>query len=251
MTVTPGYAAPGEGELSVGHVFSSAWAVLTANFGKLFAIGLLVALPNLLAGLALPTDPTAPGAAPAMAGWFFIVWLLVMVLNLVSQAAVLVIAFQYLRGHPASIGEALGKGLERFFPILGLVILFTLGLSVGLILLVIPGIILAVVWSVSVPACVLEGTGPVASLRRSAALTKGHRWKIFGIYVLIWIASAIVIGLLGLVSRQFGWMADLLVSFLWTGFITAYFNSVLVMIYHDLRVAKEGIDVHQIAAVFD
>ena len=33
----------------------------------------------------------------------------------------------------------------------------------------------------------------------------------------------------------------------WTG----YFNCVIIMIYHDLRVAKEGVDTSQIASVFD
>ena len=97
----------------------------------------------------------------------------------------------------------------------------------------------------------LEGTGPVASLGRSVALTKGHRWKIFGIFLLIWIASIVIQSLLGLALRQVGWVADVLVTFLWTSAWMAYFNSVLVMIYHDLRVTKEGVDVHQIAAVFD
>ena len=51
-------------------------------------------------------------------------------------------------------------------------ILFGLGVWVGLLLFIIPGIMLMLRWSVAVPACVLEGTGPVASLGRSAALTQ-------------------------------------------------------------------------------
>jgi hypothetical protein len=36
-----------------------------------------------------------------------------------------------------------------------------------------------------------------------------------------------------------------------TAIYTAYFNIIVVMMYHDLRAAKEGIDTDQIAAVFD
>src|SRR5262245_25451031 len=254
MTVSPTYARPAEGELRVGHVFSSAWAIFTANFATFFAIGLVVALPNLLLLLAVPTEVTAFGTTPAPEafGWpVFVVWLLATIIYLMSQVAILYVAFQYLRGQPASLGAALQKGFARFFPLLGLVILFALGIWVGFILFVIPGIMLMVRWSVAVPACVVEGTGPVASLGRSAALTKGHRWKIFGIFLLIWIASIVVAALLGLIANQVGRMANLLVNFVWTACWAAYFNSVLVMVYHDLRVAKEGVDVDQIAAVFD
>ena len=253
MTVTPAYARPVEGDLRVGHIFSSAWTIFSANFPTFFVIGLVVALPNLLLFMTVPTEQTTFGPTPTGAiGWRLVVgWVLAMVLNLMSQAIILYIAFQYLRGQPAPVGDAVQKGLARFLPILGLVALFALGVWVGLLLLVIPGIMLMIRWSVSVPACVVEGTGPVASLGRSAALTKGHRWKIFGIFLLIWIVSVIVASLLGLIASQLGTVANMFANFFWTACWAAYFNSVLVMVYHDLRVAKEGVDVNQIAAVFD
>ena len=257
--VSPTYARPAEGELSVGHVFSTAWTIFSANIGIFLAIGLIVALPNLIVLMLSPTETTPLGTTPSLGtdpgagavGLAFIGGILAVVLTLVSQAVILYVAFQYLRGQPVALGDAVQKGFARFLPILGLVILFFLGVWVGLILLVIPGIMLMVAWSVSVAACVVEGTGPVASLKRSAALTKGHRWKIFGIFLLIWIASIIVGALIGLISFQLGKIANMLASFFWTACWTAYFNSVLVMVYHDLRVAKEGTDVNQIAAVFD
>ena len=61
----------------------------------------------------------------------------------------------------------------------------------GLLLLVVPGIILAVRYALAVPAAVLEDRGPAAALARSMQLTRGHGWRIFAIYVLL---GAIVIG---------------------------------------------------------
>jgi len=170
---------------------------------------------------------------------------------MIAQAMILYIAFQYLRGQPASLSDAAQKGLGRFFPLLGAVILFGLGVWVGLLLFIVPGFMLMARWFVAVPACVVEKLGPVASLTRSAALTKGYRWKIFGMFLLIWLASLIVGGLIGLLVGVLGPFMTLLANFVWTAIWAAYFNSVWVMIYHDLRVAKEGVDVGQIAAVFD
>lgn len=252
ISAAPTQARAAEGELSIGHIFSSAWAIFSANLPIFLAIGLVVALPNLITIMLAPDETTPIGTpGPGTVGLGFIGALLAVVFTLVSQAVILYVAFQYLRGQPVALGDAVQKGFARLLPILGLVILFSLGVMVGLILLVIPGIMLMVAWSVAVAACVVEGTGPVASLGRSAALTKGHRWKIFGIFLLIWLASIIVGALIGLTAFGLGKWATMLANFFWTACWTAYFNSVLVMIYHDLRVAKEGTDVNQIAAVFD
>jgi heme/copper-type cytochrome/quinol oxidase subunit 2 len=105
--------------------------------------------------------------------------------------------------------------------------------------------------------------GPTASMGRSAELTKGYRWQIFGVYLLIMIIAAIFLGIVGaLVAVLFGspFTAAALGrgigigTLLWlivTAIYTAYFNIFVVMIYNDLRAAKEGIDTDQIAAVFD
>jgi hypothetical protein len=254
MTVSPTDARPAEGELRIGHVFRNAWTVFSANFLIFFTISAIVALPYLLLQVALASDSAllGPSPAPDAFDWrVFIGWLLAMVLNLVAQAVILYVAFRYLRGLPAPIGDAVRTGLAHLFPVLGVVILLVVGAGVGFLTLIVPGIILLMRWSVAVPACVVEGLGPMASLGRSFTLTKGHGWQIFGISLLIWIASSIVTSLLGLVTHPIGTTAELIADFLWTAVWTAYFNSVMVIVYHDLRVAKEGVDVDQIAAVFD
>jgi hypothetical protein len=53
-----------------------------------------------------------------------------------------------------------------------------------------------------------------------------------------------VLGPAGIVVAAFG-------SLVWTAVWAAYWNCVLIMIYHELRVAKEGVDTEQIVSVFD
>jgi hypothetical protein len=124
--------------------------------------------------------------------------------------------------------------------------------------LIIPGIMLAVRWSVALPACVVENKGPFESMRRSADLTIGHRWKIFGIFVLLLVgvivAAIIVAAIVGVIVAVGGIVGIVLaavIGFVAMAIYTAYLNTVLVMIYHDLRAVKEGVDTEQIAAVFD
>ena len=104
-------------------------------------------------------------------------------------------------------------------------------------------------WYVALPAIVVERAGPIESLRRSSFLTRGHRSKVFGLWVLIFIVESIVgyalrrplgAGIVGTAGR-----------FLWLVFTAAYQAIVIAVVYYDLRVAKKGIDLDRIAAVFE
>ena len=88
-------------------------------------------------------------------------------------------------------------------------------------------------------------------MARSAALTKGHRWKIFGILVLMTIVNIIGGKLVALVLAPAGLIVAVIGSLVWTAVWAAFWNCLLIMIYHDLRIAKEGVDTEQIASVFD
>jgi len=68
-------------------------------------------------------------------------------------------------------------------------ILAALGIFVGLLLLIVPGLYLLVRWSVVGPVIVLERLDAGASFSRSANLVRGHGWRIFWLLV--------VVGLLG------------------------------------------------------
>jgi hypothetical protein len=88
-------------------------------------------------------------------------------------------------------------------------------------------------------------------LRRSQELTKGHRWKVFGLTVLLlvpsfgssvvesWVIAATspVVGVVGAV--------------IWSGIWTAFTAAITMVTYRDLRVAREGTEIEQIAVVFD
>src|SRR5262249_39680567 len=104
---------------------------------------------------------------------------------------------------------------------------------------------------VAVPACVLEGWGPVASMSRSAALTKGYRWHLLGIAAIIFISRLVVsqVVQLGLapVSQGLAVIGSVIISTLFG----LYGFCAIIMVYHDLRVTKEGVDTTQLASVFD
>jgi hypothetical protein len=94
--------------------------------------------------------------------------------------------------------------------------------------------------AVAVPVCVVERPGIWASLARSRALTAGHRWKILGAMVLIGIIVSLVSLLAGIVSGGAGAMGALAVQFVLTALMGVWISVAAAVIYHDLRLLKEG-----------
>ena len=232
-----------DAEFRIGNVLTRAWQILGPNFLLFFCVTFVVALPNLIF---LLRDPTTPNLT-----LIFLSIFLTMVVNALGQAIILFQAFQYLRGRPVRIDAALQRALARFLPVVGAGLLYGLGIMFGLFLLVVPGLFLMTMWAVTVPVCVVEGLGPVASLTRSSQLTKGYRWKVFGILILLTIVSIVLNQLVTRLAAPLGIGVTALLTLIVTAAWATYWNSALIMIYHDLRVAKEGADTEQIASVFD
>jgi hypothetical protein len=253
-----------QSEFRVGQTFGRAWKLFSANFWKFFIVTVISELPVRAYSLWASARPVG-GPGPLDGSTIrTIIMVLAFVLMLLGQAVLVHIGFQTLRRQPAGLHAAVQEAVARFFPILGLflvVCLLVFGMITLLPSLVEPMLfamvfmvvvsVLLVRWSLALPACVVEGLGVVDSLGRSARLTKGHRWKIFGIILLVCAPLPAVTAILGAAMSWLGPAFQYLGQFvLGVAWITS-FNSVLTVIYHDLRVANEGIDSGQIASVFD
>ncbi len=123
----------------------------------------------------------------------------------------------YLKAHD-NVSAAALKDLwnpKPFWRLLGMSILTFICVAVGMVLLIVPGIILAVMFSLAGYLVVERGLNPIASLKESARLTKGNRWKIFQLSL-----ATVVLNLVGLIALVVGLLVTVPVSFL--AFIHAY-----------------------------
>jgi len=251
----------GAGEFRVGHVFSRAWSVFSGNFLTFMVVTGIASLPPLLFPKPVPGAPVDPYGNIGMT--IFTLFLMI-VLGTLSQAIVLYGAFQDMRGRPVSLADCFRVGLHRFLPIVGLAIIMGLGVMLASFLFIVPGFIIYMMWFVATPVCVVEQLGPIRSLGRSRELTKGHRWKLFGLSLLILIPALIIgsvivavmafllgTGALTVLPGAFASPLGQLVNLIWSAAWGAFYAVLIVVTYHDLRVAKEGIDTDQIAAVFE
>jgi hypothetical protein len=80
--------------------------------------------------------------------------------------------------------------------LIGAGILAGLGIALGLVLLIVPGLILLTWWCLIVPVIVLERKHVGESFSRSRELVRGHGWTVFGIVILSLLGSAIASGII-------------------------------------------------------
>jgi hypothetical protein len=89
-----------------------------------------------------------------------------------------------------------GQLLQAVTPVLGQLILVGIvagiGIVIGFVLIIVPGLILITIWSVAAPVVVLEQPGVFAALRRSRELVRGNGWQVFGVIVVVYIMVAVV-----------------------------------------------------------
>jgi hypothetical protein len=255
--VSRGYQQDAGTDFSLGSVFGLSSSILGAHFAQFAILGGIASLPVLVIAILFP-DAAAnqagvvPPPTPGMAIVALLSVLLILPMMLIAQAMILFGAFQDMLGRPVKVLPSMGVGLARILPIIAMAIVQGAGIMLGFALLIIPGIVLALAWSVALPACVVEKIGPIDSLRRSAALTKGHRWKLLGIYVTLLIVGAFIRGAVNGILHAIGEpIATAIGEFVWQALYLAYTAILSVVIYRDLRVTREGVTTEHIAAVFD
>ncbi|MFO1056734.1 MAG: hypothetical protein U1E53_07165 [Dongiaceae bacterium] len=220
--------------------------------GRQFPILMLIALP--LAVLSAALNGALQAAATAGGGSAIALIILEIVIAVaiysLCEAMVVYVAVQAMRGRRVRLGETLGASLPRVIPVLLLTILSTILIGLASLLLLIPGLMVLTMTFVAEPACVAERRGPIASISRSAELTRGYRWQVFGLILLIMILQGIVGAVIGYALRGVGGLPAQIVNAVWNALTLAFGSVACAVVYHDLRVIKEGVDIEQIAAVF-
>lgn len=141
-------------------------------------------------------------------------------------------------GRDLDIAESYRFGLSRFWSIVLVGLLVGLAVLGGLILLVIPGIFIAVRLSSSIAALVIEDRRGRAALSRSWNLVAGMWWPVFGAFLV----AGLLTGLLSsaLTAPFTGNLALSAIAQSVAGVITMPYTALVgILIYLDLRVRKE------------
>ena len=235
----------------------------------------IIALPHLillafqLAGVAFRPEKGA-GFALASALWTLATMIVLLGVTAASQGATVIAVSHVHLDRPITITESFAGMKGRILYLALIMIGYGIGVGVGLILLIIPGIILLLMWALTIPVAVLEDKGLRDSVNRSAELTKGFRGRVFVVYFLFLIlVYAVTVALelpiftmVGLTARSHD-PASLASTLRWTQIlmpVCTFFSQCLVgplmtiglsLLYYDLRVRKEAFDLQHMMAALD
>jgi uncharacterized membrane protein len=176
----------------VGDAVNYGWNVYWKNVGTLVVIALVIFAINVAIG--------AVGRAIGGGGGMQL--LVQIIANLVALFLTLGwmrVSIEITRGVKPEVGDLFKA--QGYGPYIVASILFYIGFVVGLILLIVPGIIFAVVYGFYGFVIAERGddVGIAESLKRSAEITRGHRWQLFGLAIVL-----ILINLVGLLACFIG-----------------------------------------------
>lgn len=250
----------GGGKLDIGRVLQGTFSVISRNFVTFLALSAIFAgLPSVIASVSVSQMMGPAGQFTNFSALPSLIptWLVAIVANSVLQGALVHATVADMNGRPVSVPDCLATGLRHFLPLIGIGILYALGVGLGCVLLLVPGLIAAVVWCLAVPSEVVERTTVFSSFQRSRDLTRGNRWRIFGVFVIYmviaWVIQAVLLGVFG----GFGAMAmgpgrlNVVVTP-----IVAVINGMIGaagigVLYSEVRRAKDGVGAAELAAMFD
>ena len=239
--------------IRIGDVFGQARKIFAAHWAIYSGI-VMIAYAPMLAISARGALAATPGRAPT--GFNFGAPILASLIGLatlmLAHAVVYVSASQVVGGRPFSIGQSIGAALRQSPALIAVVLLTWLYAMFAALLLVVPAIIVFCIYAVASPACVVERIGPIKAMSRSAFLTKGNRWRVFGLMVLLFLVTGLLSQFVIFLAKLAGGpIFSLVVSAPVQGIVGGFSAATIAVLYAQLRTAREGVDIAHIAAVFD
>jgi hypothetical protein len=111
----------------------------------------------------------------------------------------------------ATPGQLVRAVTPIFWSLLGVALVVGLGILIGFILVIVPGLILMTIWAVAAPVVVLERPPGLRALSRSRELVRGNGWQVFGVIAILWLLVAIVSAALEIAAESAGTGAGIVV----------------------------------------
>lgn len=241
-------------ELSLGEILGQTFNLYFSKFFLFF-------LPFLIAGFftgawgktvslmfQVPTEPSPTAPPDVLFSYLFsllgvlvatlsLTLLISWIINTIVGGMAVKVASDILERRSIDLSETLNFTVSRLPSLLGAGIVTGILIVVGLVCLVVPGIILAIMFSVVVPAIVIERVGALESLSRSRRLVGGRWLKTFGFLLVIGVIIFVATLIFGAIGSVFG-PADWIVSSV-LGALVSPIYPIAVTSYYYSMVARE------------
>lgn len=234
-------------ELSLGEAISKTFQLFRQGFAKYFVlyavVGIVVQVATTLAQQAfvLPTLPVNPTPQQfsswfsGLVGAFLLLIGVIVVVNIVfstiAQGSAINLASEQITKGEASLGASIRFAISKLLSIWAVSIIVGIIVVLGIIALIIPGIILAIMYSLALPVLLIEKKGVFESMSRSRQLVS-HRWgKTFGTFLVLGIIVIIASLIFSAITSPFG-IAGTIANGILSALYQPLFPILLVVYYY-------------------
>jgi hypothetical protein len=229
-------------ERSVADIIGSALDMYQSYPLLFLTLALGVIAPYQLAVLAINGTGPLAGSAHGSLGAYYLLMLLdyTLVGPLVSALHIHAV-IRIGQGDRPRLAQIALRGLRVLPVVAAAVIVADLGIALGFLALIVPGVLLVLRWSVVAQVAAVEHEGWIPSLRRSSELTRGHYWHILGLLVItVVVSGGVNLGAVALPLGSTSGAASVAVGIA-TRTITASFSALtLAILFFDLRARAPG-----------
>jgi hypothetical protein len=182
--------------VTIGGVLDEAWTLYTRFFGRFFLLGLVVfAVVNLVYALlveAISSDSASAAVTLAILG------VATAIIGTTWLQGAFVYAVQDARdgSFDSTLRDVFVRVSPAILPLVAAGLLAGLGIALGFVLFIVPGLFLLTIWAVIGPVIVIERSAALDAFGRSRTLVRGHGWTVFAIVLITGLLSGIASGIL-------------------------------------------------------
>lgn len=245
-------------ELSIGEILSLTLNLYLAKFLQFFLLFLIAGIITgfstyaITLSFPLPTPPSATPSYEELIEWLFaffsaiIRWgiflgLVSWIVGTITSGVAIKYASDHIEKGSSNFGVSSKFAMSKLPSLLVAQLVVGILTIIGLLLFIVPGIIFAIMFSLVIPAIVIEQKDALESLGRSRRLVRKRWLKIFALFLILGIIILIVNGVAGVLALPFSPIHPLveqLVTSVLSAFVTPIYPIAITYLYYAI-VARE------------
>ena len=259
--------------MTVGQILDRTFRLYKQNFARFLAIVAIIHVPcNLLMTLfalffspqfgpgrsAPPTNEELVGIFAASIMFLVVAVVFAIIAAQLSQGALTSSVSGSYLGNDVTVGQAYRRAWPRLISLIAAAVLVSLAVGIGSLLCIVPGVILALWFALTIPVIIVEGKPAVRAMSRSRQLVSGNLGRTFGLGLVMFLIAAVIsstLSVLGLGASMLVPQSNLMarqiiqqVFQLVGGVIVGPLAPIAyILLYYDLRIRKEAFDLAMLA----
>lgn len=239
---------------SATELIDATFQILRRNAAAFFTLSAMFTIPNTIfqAWFMRPflAQPQTLGAAGTGFGGTLLYLLCALALGSLFQTAMMIAASESYLGKPVVVADDLKQAVPKMLTVFVAYVLTTVLIMAGAVAFFIGAFYVALVLFAVPTTIVFENVDIARSISRSSTLSKGLKGHIFltlllagVIYIVGYLIVVFAAGLLATISSY----VQLIAMALGLTLIVPIFPIVIVLVYYDARIRKEGFDIELMA----